>query len=138
MNVSTQPRKQNRKGFMLVELLIGMLMLTIVMITLAAMAVQISTRSLRITGDSYRNAILVREVNRLQAIPHAALVVGTTVITATALPYAHTRTITVTNPSFQLKLIKIVIVPTRSSFRADSITIKRMKSTNNTFDTGMQ
>lgn len=123
---------------MLMELAIGMLMLSIVMMTIAAMTLQIAKRSLRITGDSYRNAILVREVNRLQTIPYSALAVGTTVITETSLPYAHTRTITVTNPSFQLKLVKLVITPTRTAFRADSITIKRLRSTSNTFDTGVQ
>jgi hypothetical protein len=132
------PRKKNRKGFMLMELVIGMLMLSIVMITLAAMTLQVASRSVRITGDSYRNAILVREVNRLQTIPYSALTVGTTTITETSLPYKHTRTITVTNPTFQLKLVKIVIAPTRSGFKADSITIKRMRATSNTFDTGLQ
>lgn len=131
-----RPAVRVRRGFMLIELVLGMVILSIVLITIAAMTIQISVRSVRTTGDAYRNAILVREVNRLQALPYASLALGTTVTVETAEPYKHTRTVTITNPATNLIQVKIVIIPTRTGFKADSVTLRRLKSTNSSFDTG--
>lgn len=135
--MKTGRKKASRAGFMLIELVLAMVILATVLVTLAAMTIQVSKRSLRVTGESYMNAILVREVNRLQTIPYTSLVVGTTTLTETALPFPHTRTITVTRPATNLLQVKIVITPTRTGFRADSITLKRLRSISNTFDTDM-
>ena len=120
---------------MMLELMVSVLMLTTVLVTLAAMAVQVASRSLRITGDSYRNGVLIQEVNRIQTLPYSALAVGTTTTTITALPYPHSRTVTITQPATGVFKVKLVISPTRSAFRKDSVTFIRRKSTTNTFDT---
>lgn len=120
---------------MMLELMVGILMLTTVLVTLAAMAVQIANRSVRITGDSYRNGVLIQEVNRVQTLPYTALAVGTTTTTITANPYPHTRTVTITQPATNVFQVKLVITPSRSSFKKDSVTVVRRKSVTNTFDT---
>ena len=126
---------RKRDGFMMLELMVSVLMLTTVLVTLAAMAVQVASRSLRITGDSYRNGVLIQEVNRLQTLPYSALAAGTTTTTVTALPYPHTRTITITQPATNVFSIKLVITPTRAAFKKDSVMFVRRKSVTNTFDT---
>lgn len=128
-------RGKRREGFMLLEIMVAVLMLTTVLVSLAAVAVQVASRSVAITGNSYRNGILLQEVNRLQSVPYTALSVGTTVTTVTALPYPHTRTLTITQPATNVFQVKLVITPTRTAFKKDSVIFLRRKSTSNTFDT---
>lgn len=128
-------RLRNREGYVLAEVLIAMLIFVVVMLTIAAMTIQISKKSVRITGDSYRNAILIQEVNRIQALPYSALTVGTTTTTITAEPYPHTRTLTITNPAINTMKVQLVITPSRTGYRPDTVLINRRKSTNSAFDT---
>jgi Tfp pilus assembly protein PilV len=130
----TRQRKK-REGYVLAEVLIAMLIFVVVMLTIAAMTIQISKKSVRTTGDSYRNAILIQEVNRIQALPYTALTVGTTTTTITAEPYPHTRTLTITNPATNLMIVKLVITPSKAGYRPDTVVINRRKSTNSAFDT---
>ncbi|SRR6266542_48868 len=117
---ATKRKTATRGGFVLLEVIVAMLILSIVLSSLAALMFQISRGSFLSIGGAYRNGVLLQEVNRLEALPYDSLAIGTTTTTVTALPYPHTREITITNPATNQKLIKLLIIPTNALYKRDS------------------
>ncbi len=113
------------RGFILLEVLVAMMLLGLVLSTLAAMMFAVSKRSITATGAAYRNAILMQEVNRLEALPYDSLAVGSASVTIAAQPYPHTRVVTVTNPSSKVKQVKVVITPVNTLYRPDTAAFSR-------------
>jgi len=118
-----------RKGFVIVEVIVAMVLLAVAVTSLAAMMYSVSQSGMKATGDAYRNAVLMQEVNRLEGIPYdsiPAAVVSTTVSTA---PYPHTRVVTVTEPVVgTFKTIKVVITPSNVTYKKDSVTFTRTRA----------
>ena len=56
-----------RKGFVLVEVIVAMVILAIAVSSLAALMYSVSQSGMVATGNAYRNAVLMHEVNRLEA-----------------------------------------------------------------------
>jgi hypothetical protein len=102
-----------------------MFLLGIVLSSLAALMYQVSRRSFLAVGGAYRNGVLLQEVNRLEALPYDSLAVGTAAVSVTALPYLYTRTTVITNPSLNIKSIKLIIAPTNSLYKPDTAAFTR-------------
>jgi hypothetical protein len=114
-----------------------MVILAIILSSLAALMFQVSRGAFLSKGGAYRNGVLLQEVNRLEAVPWDSLAVGTTVVTVTALPYPHTRSVTVTNPATNMKTVTLVITPSLTLYRADTATFTRtLGATTQAFNTG--
>ena len=129
-------RSAPRGGFVLLEVIIAMLILGVVLASLAALLYSVSQGSFKSIGGAYRNAVLLQEVNRLEALPFELIPVGTTTTTVTAPPYAHTRTVTVTSPKTDVKSITLVITPTIRLYRPDTAKfIRTLGMTTNAFNT---
>jgi prepilin-type N-terminal cleavage/methylation domain-containing protein len=121
--------KQPRKGFVLVEVIVAMVLLAIAVSSLAALMYSVSKSGLVATGNAYRNGVLMHEVNRLEGIPYDSVRVGTFSSSVSSLPYPHTRVITVTEPvANMIKSVKIVIQPTNARFKPDSMSFTRTKA----------
>ena len=114
-----------RSGFILLEVLVAMVILAIVLSSIAAMSFAVSKRSINASGSSYRNSVLLQEVNRLEALPFDSLLAGTTSVTESAMPYPHTRVVTITAPSTSTRQVKVVITPSNSLYRPDSVLFTR-------------
>src|ERR1700693_3964644 len=84
-----------RKGFVIVEVIVAMVLLAVAVSSLAALLYLISQSGLVATGNAYRNGVLMNEVNRLEAIPYDSIAVGSSSISVSTAPYQHTRVITV-------------------------------------------
>lgn len=126
-----------RGGFVLLEVIVAMFILGIVLSSLAALMFQVSRRSFNSIGGAYRNGVLLQEVNRLEALPYDSLALGTTTATVTALPYPHTRQVTITNPSTNVKTVKLVITPSIAVYKPDtSVFTRTLGATTNVFNTG--
>jgi hypothetical protein len=124
-----QPQARTvRRGIGLIEILAAMVILAVTLTSLAPLVYSVSRNTLTVTGRVYRNGVLMQEVNRLVALPYDNLTVGTTSVTVSSSPYPHTRTITISEPVANLKIVKIKIVPLSSAFAADSVTFKRTKA----------
>ena len=121
-------RDGRRKGIGLVEVLAAMVILAVTLTSLAPLVYSVSRSTLTVTGRVYRNGVLMQEVNRLIALPYDNLTVGTTSVSVSSSPYPHTRTITISEPVANLKLVKIKIVPLNSAFSPDSVSFKRTKA----------
>ena len=120
---------EGRKGFVLVEIIVAMVLLAVAVSSLAALVYSVSHSGIRTSGDAFRNGVLMQEVNRLEGIPYDSIPVGTSSVTESTGLYPHTRTITVTNVQDNvIKSIKVVIKPTNPQFKADSVDFIRTKS----------
>jgi Tfp pilus assembly protein PilV len=118
-----------RPGIALVEVIVAMVLLAIAVSSLAGLVLSVSHQGIRTSGDAYKNGALIEEVNRLEGIPYNTIAVGTSSVTVSTLPYAHTRTVTVTEPQANVvKNIKVVIRPTNPLFKADSVTFVRTRA----------
>ncbi len=121
-------RDVRRKGIGLVEVLAAMVILAVTLTSLAPLVYSVSRSTLTVTGRVYRNGVLMQEVNRLVALPYDNLTVGTTSVSVSSSPYPHTRTIIISEPVANLKVVKVKIVPLNSAFSPDSVTFKRTKA----------
>lgn len=130
-------RSAPRGGFVLVEVIVAMFILAVVLSSLAALMMQISKGSFKSIGGAYRNGVLLQEVNRLEALPYDSLAVGTATASVSALPYPHTRQVIITNPSTNVKAVKLVITPTNPLYKPDTAAFTRtLGTTTNVFNTG--
>jgi prepilin-type N-terminal cleavage/methylation domain-containing protein len=124
----TGPSKA-RKGMVLVEVIVAMVLLAVAVTSLAAMMYSVSQNGMKATGNAYRNGVLMQEVNRLEGSLYDSVTVGTTSVSVTSGTYPHTRTITVTEPVANVvKSVKIVITPTNSLYKPDTASFTRTKA----------
>ncbi|HJQ10509.1 MAG TPA: prepilin-type N-terminal cleavage/methylation domain-containing protein [Gemmatimonadaceae bacterium] len=129
---NAQPEARNnegRKGFVLVEVIVAMVLLAVAVSSLAALVYSVSHSGIRTSGDAYKNGVLMQEVNRLEGIPYDSIPAGTSSVTESTGQYPHTRTIKVTELQANvIKSIRIVIKPTNPQYKADSVDFIRTKS----------
>lgn len=119
---------EGRKGFVIVEVIVAMVLLAVAVSSLAALVYSVSHSGIKTTGDAYRNGVLMYEVNRLEGLPYDSLSSSSLPAESTG-PYRHTRTMTVTElvPNV-IKSIKIVITPLNPVYKPDSVTFIRTKA----------
>ena len=128
--MSMHPTSQNR-GFTLVEVLVSITVLSLGLALLGTLLVRSTRQATAASSVVYQNAALTKEVERLGAMPFAALAAGTTCTTVTAHPLPHQlcTTITATNP--KRKTVKVKVTPSGNPLlRADSTTFERSISGN--------
>src|SRR5213082_3474104 len=80
---------EGRKGFVLVEVIVAMVLLAVAVSSLAALVYSVSRSGIRTSGDAYRNGVLMQEVNRLEGIPYDSIPNGTSSIVVTGGNYPH-------------------------------------------------
>ena len=121
-----------RAGFGLVEVIVAMILLAVAVSALASLALSVSKSSMKVTGTAYRNGVMMQEVNRLETLPYDSLhntTVNTPItITVSTLPYPHTRKIYIDEPSLNLKTVKIVLLPTNSNYKPDTVNFTRTRA----------
>lgn len=121
--------ERQRNGFVIVEIIVAMVLLAIAVTSLAALMYNVSQGAIVATGNAYRNGVLMNEVNRLEGIPYDSIPVGSTTVSVSTAPYAHTRVITVAEPiANTVKTIRIVITPTNAKYKPDTLNFTRTKA----------
>jgi hypothetical protein len=127
--VANPPRAKNRKGFVIVEIIVAMVLLAIAISSLAALLYSISQSGMVASGNAYRNGVLMSAVNTLEGIPYDSVAVGTQSSSVTTGPYPNTRVVTVTEPvAGVIKTIKVIITPTNPKYKPDTVTFMRTKA----------
>jgi prepilin-type N-terminal cleavage/methylation domain-containing protein len=118
-----------RKGFVLVEVIVAMVLLAVAVSSLAALMYSVSQSGMKATGNAYRNGVLMQEVNRLEGIPYDSVQLGTTTTTVSTAPYKHTRVVTVTEPVVNvMKTVTVLITPTDTKLKPDTVSFTRTKA----------
>jgi hypothetical protein len=121
--------REPRKGFVIVEIIVAMVLLAVAVSSLAALMYSVSQNGSKAVGNAYRNGVLMHEVNRLEGIPYDSIANGSSSVTVTTAPYPHTRLITVSEPVANVvKSIRVVITPTNSMFKPDTVSFLRTKA----------
>ena len=92
---------EGRKGFVLVEVIVAMVLLAVAVSSLAGLVYSVSRSGIKTSGDAYKNGILMQEVNRLEGIPYDSVAVGTQTYSVSTGTYAHTRSVFVAEPVVQ-------------------------------------
>ena len=128
--------RSRRGGFILMEVIVAMTLLALILTPLAAMVFKITARNHRTVGNTYRNAIAMREVNHLEAIPYDSLSDGTDTTVVTAKPYPYTSTVTVqeyySHWQLKAKRVTLVIRPANPLYKADTILFVRSSANTRT------
>lgn len=122
--VSPAPRGP-RKGIALVEVIVAMVLLAVTVSALAPLMYSVSRSTMKVTGNAYRNGVLMHEVNRLVALPYNDLAVGTYIYSVSTGTYPHSREVTITEPAEKLKVVKLVLTPVNPSHKPDTVVFER-------------
>jgi prepilin-type N-terminal cleavage/methylation domain-containing protein len=120
---------ESRKGFVLAEVIVAMVLLAVAVSSLAALVYSVSKQGRVATGNAYRNGVLMHEVNRLEGMPYDSVKVGVNSTTESTAPYPHTRTVTVNEPVANvIKTVRIVITPANPIYKPDTVAFTRTKA----------
>jgi len=126
---ATTVMKEPRKGFVIVEVIVAMVLLAVAVASLASLIYSVSQSSLAASGNAYRNGVLMQEINRLEGLPYDSIPTGTSTVSVSTQPYPHTTVVTVTEPvATVMKTVKIVITPTNLKFKPDTLSFTRTKA----------
>jgi hypothetical protein len=117
-----------RKGIALVEVIVAMVLLAVTVSALAPMMYSVSRSTMKVTGNAYRNGVLMHEVNRLIALPYDSLPVGTVYYSVSTGAYPHTRVVSVNEPTEKLKVVKVVLTPVNPIYKPDTVVFDRTKA----------
>jgi Tfp pilus assembly protein PilV len=124
-----------KRGFILMEVIVAMTLLALIMTPLAAMVYKITARSHRSIGNTYRNAILMKEVNLLESLPYDSLPAGTVTTVVTDPVYGYTKkTIVATYyTKWQLKgkSVTLIISPSNPLYKPDTTKFIRSSASGN-------
>jgi prepilin-type N-terminal cleavage/methylation domain-containing protein len=126
--VATTEKRGARKGFVIVEVIVAMVLLGVAITSLAALVWSVSRSGIRTTGDAYKNGVLMQEVNRLEGLPYDSVANGSFTYSVSSGVYSHSRVVTVAEPVANIKTIKVVIMPTNLKYKADSVSFTRTKA----------
>jgi prepilin-type N-terminal cleavage/methylation domain-containing protein len=130
-------RRRPRAAFSLIEVMVAMTVLGVIMLSLARLSVIVSVRGRGNDVQSKRNAVLQMEANKFGAMPYATLAAfSTTSQSRTAGDFTYTRRLSITNPSFNRLVVKIVVVPARDTLSKDSVTFDRIRAGTNALCSG--
>lgn len=137
---ASMKRRAGRRGFILIEVVVAITLLALVMTPLAAMVFKLTARSHRIIGSTYRNGVLMQQVNLLESLPFDSLAIGTSTSVSTTPPYLYTKSINVSLISqvYELKAKKVILIiqPTNTLYKPDTtIFVRSSANTMSTFDT---
>lgn len=126
--------KQNQAGFTFIEILVAMTLLGIVLLGVARLNVVLARQFHALTGVAARDGIAAQQINQFAVLNFDSLPgkAGTTVVTTPPMPY--TRVVTVANAGPKLRVITIIITPTNTMLRPDTLTIERSKPGGNPFN----
>ena len=128
-NTAMTGTSKARKGFVLVEVIVAMVLLAVAVTSLASMMYSVSQSGMKATGNAYRNGVLMQEVNHFEGIPFDSVTVGTTSYSVSTGVYAHTRTITVAMPIANvIKTVTVVITPVNAIYKPDTVSFVRTKA----------
>jgi hypothetical protein len=126
---STRPPAERRKGFVIVEIIVAMVLLAIAISSLAALLYTISQSGMVATGNAYRNGVLMSAVNSFEGLPYDSIAVGSQSSSVATGPYPNTRYVTVTEPVVGVvKNIKVIIAPANPKYKPDTVTFIRTKA----------
>ena len=118
-------RGQNRRGAVLVEVMVGMTVMVIGLTGVAGMTVSAGKRAAGLAGAGSRTAIQTHVVDQLMVLPYAQLPAQAGCTSFTTRPFPHVRCVSVTDPATDRRQITVVFTPSSRYLRADTVVFER-------------
>jgi prepilin-type N-terminal cleavage/methylation domain-containing protein len=123
-------------GFTLVEVLIAMSILGAAAAVMVAPLYKYAQRQDVVSFAQARNGLVAQHVNRLTSLPFDSLDSRAGCRTTSTAPLAHTRCVSVAIVSASQKRVTLVIAPTNTLLRADTVVFDRTRpASTNPFST---
>lgn len=122
-------RSSNRKGVAVLEIMVGLVVLTIGLLGVSSMTVAASRRATGLSMQSSRDGIVLQELNKLSSLPYDSLGTraGCTTVDASALTYSRCVTVTDIADGLGYKRIQLIVAPTSQYARPDTVYMNRSK-----------
>jgi len=102
---------RNREGLSLIELLVAMVLLGVMITSVAGLTFEAGRRSIVASAENYRQAAMIREVNRLTALPYSAISLGTICRTVTTTAMPHQICVTATTLGNYSRTMTVIVKP---------------------------
>lgn len=123
----------NARGFSLIEIMVAITLLALCLVGVAQVTFVMARRAYTISGGQARDGILAQQVSQFAALPFDSLEGKAGSITVNKPPMPYTRTVTVDSLSPTLVRVTIVVTPTSSLFKPDTLVLQRSKALRNAF-----
>ena len=117
---------RRRRGFSLIEVVVAVTLLGIVAATHALVSARYTVRARTLGVGVDRAAAISTAVDLFATMPYGGIAADTGCVTITAIEnYPHQRCVTISNPTQAITRVQIIIDPTTSGFRSDTIRVDR-------------
>ncbi|HEX6316887.1 MAG TPA: hypothetical protein VFZ73_18575 [Gemmatimonadaceae bacterium] len=122
--------QSNRKGAAVLEIMVGMIILSIGLLGAAGMTVTATRRASGLATQSARDGIILQELNKLAAVPYDSLTARAGCTTSSAGTLTYTRCIDVTEitDGAGYRRVRLVIAPSTSWARPDTVYLNRART----------
>ncbi len=126
----SRQRRRNRKGVAVIEIMVGMVILSIGLLGAAGMTVAAARRASGLSTQSSRDGIMLQELNKLAALPYDSLTARAGCRTASTGTLTYSRCITVTDISdgSGYKRVRLIVTPSTSWAKPDTMYLNRAKA----------
>jgi len=123
----TRIRFSSRKGVAVLEIMVGMVILSIGLLGVAGMTVTAARRASSLSTQSSRDGITLQELNKLAGLPYDSLSARVGCTTATSGTLTYTRCISVTDitDGSGYKRVRLIVTPSTSWARPDTVYLNR-------------
>ncbi len=110
----------------MIEIMVAMTILSVVLMSLAQLALIVAVRGRGNDLVAKRNAALQLEANKFGAVSFASLSTWSTASKTLSLGnFSYTRNLTITQDSPSRYTVKVVVIPTSDATKKDSIILDR-------------
>ena len=117
-------RRGATAGFTLIEVMVAMTVLSVVVVSLLGLTFTVARRSYSSSGVAYTTGVLNEQAGRMNALPFDSLDSRAGCVTVTTAPFKHTRCISVTATATNAKTVKVIVRPTDTKLRPDTVTFQ--------------
>ncbi len=124
-----------RRGAGLIEVLLAITIFALIATSHAAVTLRYATRAKEVRTGAARSAALQEYLVRLAAVPFDSLSARAGCRTVTTGDLPNTRCITVTTVTSSKVTVRLILTPTSSAYKPDTVTMTRTKVLNTTLIT---
>ncbi len=122
-------RRSNRRGVAVLEIMVGMVILSIGLLGAAGMTVTAARRASGLSTQSGRDGIILQELNKLASMPYDSLSarVGCSTGSSGTLTYSRCIAVTDVTEGSGYKRVQLIVSPSTTWARPDTVYVNRVK-----------
>ena len=120
---------RRRRGVAVIEVMVGIVVLSIGLLGVAGMTVTATRRATGLSTQSVRDGIVLQELNKLATMPYDLLSsrAGCTTSTSGTMPYSRCVTVTDVDEGLGYKRVRLIVTPSSGYARAETLYVNRAR-----------